>query len=379
MSRPAPALRSRLVLGNLVLILTALAVTWAVATVAGPPLFRDHIDQKSGLAPAVLDRVEQAFHVANLLQVLLASVLALALTLGANLLISRTISARIGEITAGTADIAAGNYATRLPQRRTSRELDTLTSAVNEMAATLQHTEATRGRLLTDIAHELRTPIATIDGYLEGIQDGVEAADTQTIALLRRQVRRLTRLAEDLRAVSAADEQRLRIERSAVPVDELARQVVQAAQPQFAAKDVELLLFADSNATVLADPTRLEQVLTNVLTNALRHTPTGGTVTVGARAAGKQLTLSVADTGEGIERAHLPHLFERFYRAHTRDDEQGSGVGLTISRAIVAAHRGTITIDSPGTGRGTTVTITLPLPSPAAVEQIPSADHRPES
>ena len=379
MSRPAPALRSRLVLGNLVLILTALAVTWAVATVAGPPLFRDHIDHKSGLAPAVLDRVEQAFHVANLLQVLLASVLALALTLGANLLISRTISARIGEITAGTADIAAGNYATRLPQRRTSRELDTLTSAVNEMAATLQHTEATRGRLLTDIAHELRTPIATIDGYLEGIQDGVEAADTQTIALLRRQVRRLTRLAEDLRAVSAADEQRLRIERSAVPVDELARQVVQAAQPQFAAKDVELLLFADSNATVLADPTRLEQVLTNVLTNALRHTPTGGTVTVGARAAGKQLTLSVADTGEGIERAHLPHLFERFYRAHTRDDEQGSGVGLTISRAIVAAHRGTITIDSPGTGRGTTVTITLPLPSPAAVEQIPSADHRPES
>lgn len=366
MSRPAPALRSRLVLGNLALVLTALAITWAVATVAGPPLFRDHIDHTSGLAPRVLDRVEQAFHIANLLQVLLASVLALVLTLVANVLISRAVSARIGEITAGTADIAAGHYATRLPQRRTSRELDTLTGAVNEMAATLQHTEATRGRLLTDIAHELRTPIATIDGYLEGIEDGVEAADPETIALLRRQVRRLTRLAEDLRAVSAADEQRLRIERSAVRVDELTRHAVQAAQPRFAAKHVDLRLIADSNATVVADPARLEQVLTNVLNNALRHTTSGGTVTVGARAAGNQVTVSVADTGEGIERVHLPHLFERFYRAHTRNDEQGSGVGLTISRAIVVAHGGTIAIDSPGTGRGATVTITLPVSRPAA-------------
>lgn len=365
MTRPAPTLRNRLVLGNLVLILTALAITWAVATVAGPPLFRDHIERKSDLSAAVLNRVEQAFHIANLLQVLLASVLALALTLGANVLISRTISARIGEITTLTTDIAAGNYATRLPQRRTSRELDTLTTAVNDMAAKLQHTEATRRRLLTDIAHELRTPIATIDGYLEAIEDGVEVADTETIELLRRQVRRVTRLADDLRAVSAADEERLRIERSAVPVDELAQHVVQAEQPAFAAKDVELRLLADSRATVVADPARLEQVLTNVVNNALRHTPPGGTVTVSTRAAGKSLILAVADTGEGIERAHLPHLFERFYRAHTRDDEQGSGVGLTISRAIVAAHGGTITVDSPGPDRGTTVTITLPVGSPA--------------
>jgi two-component system, OmpR family, sensor histidine kinase BaeS len=371
MTRPAPTLRTRLVLGNLVLILTALAITWAVATLAGPPLFRDHIKHKSDLPAAVLERVEQAFHIANLLQVLLASVLALALTLAANVLISRTISARIGEITTLTAGIAAGNYTTRLPQRHTSRELDTLTTAVNDMAATLQHTEATRRRLLTDVAHELRTPIATIDGYLEAIDDGVEVADTETIELLRRQVRRVTRLAEDLRAVSAADEERLRIERSAVPVNELSQHVMQVAQPAFAAKDVELRLLADSHATVFGDPTRLEQVLTNVLNNALRHTPAGGTVTVSARAAGNGLTLSVADTGEGIDRSHLPHLFERFYRAHVRDDEQGSGVGLTISRAIIAAHGGTITVDSPGTGRGTTVTITLPLGNPA-VKQTPA-------
>lgn len=366
MTRPTPTLRTRLVLGNLALILTALAVTWAVATVAGPPLFRDHIKDKGALPAAALNRAEQAFHVANLLQILLASILALAFTLAANLLISRTISARIGEITTLTANIAAGNYATRLPQRRTSRELDILTTAVNDMAARLQRTEATRRRLLTDIAHELRTPIATIDGYLEAIEDGIEAADTRTIQLLRSQVRRVTRLAEDLRAVSAADEERFRIECSAVPVDELIRHVGQLAHPAFAAEDVELRLHADSNATLLADPVRLEQVMTNVINNALRHTPAGGTVTVSAVATDKGLTLSVADTGEGIDRAHLPHLFERFYRAHTPRDEQGSGVGLTISRAIIAAHGGTITVDSPGTDRGTTVTITLPSRRPNA-------------
>lgn len=365
MTRPAPTLRARLVLGNLVLILIALGATWAVVTLAGPPLFRDHINHGSNFSAAALDRAEQAFHIVNLLEVLLASILALALTVAANQFISRTISSRIGEITAGTADIAAGNYATRLQVRRTSRELDELATSVNEMAATLQHTEATRRRLLTDIAHELRTPIATIDGYLEAIEDGVEAADSQTIALLRRQVGRLTRLADDLRAVSAADEQRLRIERSAVPADDLLRELGQVAQPKFAAKNVGLQVNADSDVTVFADRVRLEQVLINVLNNALRHTPTGGRVTVDARAAGDQLSIRVADTGEGIERTHLPHVFERFYRAHVRDDEQGSGVGLTISRAIVAAHAGTITVDSPGVGRGTTVTITLPLHSPA--------------
>jgi len=364
MTGRAPTLRTRLVLGNLALIATALAITWAVATIAGPPLFRDHIDHKSDLPATALDRVERAFHVANLLQVLLATVLALTLTLAANVLISRTISARIDEITTLTADIAAGNYATRLPQRRTSRELDTLTSAVNYMAARLQNTETTRRRLLTDVAHELRTPIATIDGYLEAIEDGMAVADTQTIALLRRQAGRLARLAEDLRDVSAADEQRLRIERYPVRVDDLARQVVHVAQPRFAAKGVELRVDADSDASVLADRARLEQVLTNVLDNALRHTPAGGTVTVGARTAGRQLTLSVADSGEGIDRTHLPHLFERFYRAHTREDEQGSGVGLTISRAIITALGGTIAVDSPGVDRGTTVTITLPLRQP---------------
>jgi signal transduction histidine kinase len=360
-TRPAPTLRTRLVLGNLVLIGTALAVTWAVATVAGPPLFRNHIEHRGELPAAMLDRVEQAFHIANVLQVLLASLLALVLTVAASLLISRTVSARIGEITTLTADIAAGHYATRLPQRRTSRELDILTTAVNDMAAKLQHTEITRRRLLTDIAHELRTPIATVDGYLDAIEDGIERADAETIGLLRNQVRRLTRLAEDLREVSAADEERLRIERRPVRLDELTRHVLQVMMPPFAAKDVELRLQADTHATVVADPARIEQVLTNVLNNALRHTPAGGAVTVALSADGREVTLSVADTGEGIDRAHLPHLFERFYRAHPRNDDQGSGVGLTISRAIVAAHGGTTTVDSPGIDRGTTVTIKLPL------------------
>jgi len=361
MSRPAPTLRNRLLLGNVTLIVAALAITWAVATIAGPPLFRDHIQHRGTLPTGFLDRAEQAFHVANLLEFVFASVLALTFTFIASLFVSRAVSVRIGEMTALTADIAAGHYSTRLPRRRTSRELDALTIAVNDLASRLQRTEATRRRLLTDLAHELRTPIATIDGYLEAIEDGIETADDETLHLLRRQVRRLTRLADDLQAVSAADENRLRIERSPVRIAELSRHLIRGARPDFTAKGVELQLVLTSDVTVVADATRLEQVLTNVLANSLRHTRAGGQVSLLVSASGNQVTLTVTDTGEGIDRAHLPHLFERFYRGHRRDDQQGSGVGLTISRAIVAAHGGTITVESAGLGHGTTVTISLPL------------------
>jgi len=136
--------------------------------------------------------------------------------------------------------------------------------------------------------------------------------------------------------------------------------VVQVAQPAFTAKGVALRLQANSGAEVIADPDRLEQVLTNVLNNAVRHTPAGGTVTLSAGATRKAVVLSVVATGEGIDQAHLPHVFERFYRAHARRDQQGSGVGLTISRAILAQHGGTIDVDSLGVNQGTTVTISIP-------------------
>ncbi|GIH15856.1 sensor histidine kinase [Rugosimonospora africana] len=355
-------LRTRLVVGNLVLIASALAVTWAVATVAGPPLFRDHIEQDQALPPGLLDRAEQAFHIANLLQVLLATAIAAALTVGLSLLITRPISRTITAMAATSARLAQGDYTARLIPGRASREVHTLAGTMNTLATRIQNTEATRRRLLTDLAHEMRTPLAAIDGYLEAIHDGIETADPPTIAILRGQLQKLVRLADDINAVSAADEHRLKVAVRPTPLDVIIEDAAGSLRPAYSAKGVTLGIAGAPGTLVDADPARIGQVLVNVLNNALRHTPPGGRVDIGTGAGTTTVEITISDTGEGIAPEHLPYLFERFYRAHPsgRHHDQGSGVGLTISRAIVATHAGSIAADSPGPGRGTTVTIKLP-------------------
>lgn len=360
--RGPATLRARLVIGSTALIATALAVTFAVAALVGPPLFRDHIQQGQALPSDVLDRAEQAYHVANLLEVLLAVFLALVLAVVGSVVITRTISRRISAMAAAAARLADGDYATRLTGDPANKELDTLVTAFNRMADKIQQTEFTRRRLLTDVAHELRTPLSTLDGYLEAIEDGVETADADTLDLLRGQVNRLTRLADDIAAVSAADERRIRLELRDVRVDALVQQAAQAARPAYVEAGVQLDSVAAADCAITADAARLGQVLANLLSNALRHTPAGGRVTVTTSAAPAVVEITVNDTGEGVAPQHLPHLFERFYRAHPVSDHavQGSGVGLTISRAILAAHGGTISVSSTGPGKGTSVRIVLP-------------------
>ncbi len=360
--REPARLRTRLVIGSLGVIVTALGVTWVVATVAGPPLFRNHVTEGRTLPPDVLDRAEQAFHVANLLQVLLASSLALLLAVPASLLITRNVGRSVLVMARAAGQIADGNYGVRIPPHQAGRELDTLASAFNDMASRIQQTEATRRRMLTDLAHEMRTPLATADGYLEAIDDGVATADAVTITLLRDQVRRLTRLADDIYAISAADEGRLRLHRDRLAARAVVEVAIGTARPAYADKGVELRAVAVTDAAVEVDPDRIGQVLANVLNNALRHTPPGGWVRITTSADAGRVHIVVQDNGEGVAPEDLPHLFERFYRAHRANGYlgQGSGVGLTISRAIVAAHGGRITVDSPGVGAGTTVRITLP-------------------
>jgi signal transduction histidine kinase len=362
-TQPAAApLRWRLVVGNLLVLLTALAVTWLVATFAGPSLFRDHVNDSGQIPLAILDRAEHAFHVANLLQVLLASAIAIVLSIAAGWLLTRSLSRSVAQMAAAAASIAKGDYAARLPLSQPSREFQTLAAAFNDMAATVQRTEATRRRMLRDLAHELRTPIATVDGYLEAIDDGVEVPDAATIALLRAQMSRLTRLADDIGDVSMADEHSLRVERRPVRVMDLVDEAVRASRPAYLDKGVGLRLAAPVEGWIDADAVRLGQVLSNVLNNALRHTPAGGDVVVSADTTANRVQISVTDTGEGVPSEHLPFVFERFYRAQPASGQhnQGSGVGLTICRAIVATHSGTVGLESAGPGRGATVRITLP-------------------
>lgn len=196
----------------------------------------------------------------------------------------------------------------------------------------------------------------------EAIHDGIETADPATITIMRGQLHKLTRLADDMKAVSAADEHRLTLAIQPTPLDDLVEDAVEPLRPAYLAKGVALRVAAPTGTVVDADPGRFSQVLTNLLDNALRHTPPGGDVDLELTSGQDTVEIVIRDTGEGVPPEHLPHLFERFYRAHPSrgQHDQGSGVGLTISRAIVAAHLGSISVESAGPGRGTTVRLKLP-------------------
>jgi two-component system, OmpR family, sensor histidine kinase BaeS len=234
------------------------------------------------------------------------------------------------------------------------------------MAQALAASEQRRRELLADLAHELRTPLATIDGYLEGVADQVMPADQQTLKVLRAETARLRRLVDDLNAVSRAEARQLDLHPVPVQPGKLVTAAVQAAQAAYAAKDVTLSARVGPRLPkVAADPDRVGEVLANLLGNALRHTPPGGRVEVSAStAADGRVRIVVADTGEGIPPELLERIFERFYRAdparaHTPDGG-GSGIGLTITRAIVQAHGGRIHAESHGPGRGARFVVTLP-------------------
>jgi two-component system sensor histidine kinase BaeS len=199
---------------------------------------------------------------------------------------------------------------------------------------------------------------------VEGLADGVVAADKEAWTVLQAELVRLRRLTEDLTAVSRAEEHRLDLRPRPVDPTVLVTSATQAAEPAFAAKGVALQASVDHGLPrVHVDPDRLGEVLANLLANALQHTPSGGQVEVAARGRGNELELAVTDTGEGIPPELLERVFERFFRvdpARTRNSGGGSGLGLTITRAIVEAHGGQMWADSAGRGRGTRFVVRLP-------------------
>lgn len=369
MTAPArrPGLAARLMLAQTVIITVALLLAWLLAGLYGPHVFREHLHtDDQPLPPAVLDRAERAFHATNVIDLAVAVAIAatLALALSATLAhhVVRSLSGFVGAAT----QIAAGHYRVRVATPTVTPELDAAAEAFNAMAGRLGAVEGTRRRLLTDLAHELRTPIATLDGYLEAMQDGVRQADPATLELLRSQTARLARLTEDVAAISAAEEGRLRLQLGDVDVAELVAASASAGQAladqQHPGKTVTISVDVEPGLpSVQGDRARLEQAVANLLTNAIRHSKVHGTITIGAhRGAGNTVEITVHDDGEGIAAEHLPHLFERFYRGDPARPSSGTGVGLTIARAIVAAHAGSITADSPGPGEGATFRIRLP-------------------
>ncbi len=242
-------------------------------------------------------------------------------------------------------------------------ELRELAYSFNAMAAGLEEAERQRRNLTADVAHELRTPLSNIQGYLEAIKDGLIDPTPETIDTIHGQALQLSRLIEDLRLLAQVEAGALQLQLSPVRIGELFHSSIMAVRPRAEAKGVALNLDADNAPpTVNLDATRISQVIGNLLENAITHTPQGGSVSVSVFASAATLELVVSDTGSGISPEDLPRVFDRFYRADPSRDRAtgGAGLGLTIARRLTEAHGGTLEAHSE-LGRGSRFTLRLPV------------------
>ena len=361
--RVRPGFAARLLIAQALVLSAGGIATWLVASAIGPAIFHQHLAEAGVHHTATETRhVEEAFSSALLISIGLALCAAVIAALVVSWYFSRQIQRSIEDVAAAADEIAAGRYGTRVPDPRLGGEFTRLAATYNALAARLEDTDTTRRRMLADLAHEMRTPLATIDAHLEAIEDGVRPLDGETLGVIRRSTGRLSRLAEDITSVSRAEEGNLNVSPAPVAASEIARSAIAVVDDQFSAKNVHLRLNDEGNAGfLLVDPDRIGQVLSNLLDNALRHTDPLGTVILTCRRRDRWVELIVADDGEGISAENLDHVFERFYRADSARDRNhgGSGIGLAIAKALVEAHGGRLSAASEGPGRGAVFTVRL--------------------
>ncbi|AYC36558.1 HAMP domain-containing sensor histidine kinase [Streptomyces griseorubiginosus] len=244
----------------------------------------------------------------------------------------------------------------------THDEIGHLAAAFNDLSERRERLEEQRKAMVSDVAHELRTPLTTIRGWLEAAQDGLAASDEAFVASLLEEALLLQHIVDDLQHLAQADAGRLRLYAEPVSPRDLLDQVAAAHRGRAETAGVTLTTRIENAPTLYADPARLRQTVGNLLSNAIRHTPAGGTVTLGCRGEGEEIVIEVADTGTGIAAADLPRVFDRFWRADRARGRQtgGSGLGLAIVRQLTEAHGGTVTVTSTP---GTETVFTLRLPA----------------
>jgi two-component system, OmpR family, sensor histidine kinase BaeS len=354
----------RLFTGQVLVILVGGVTLALVAFLAAPPIFADHVERAvGGLSSDLEDHLGAALAETLLVTLTFALVTAAVAAAVVSWLLAVRIARPVEELTRTADALATGHLDARARPLATDDELADLAVTFNAMAETLQHTEDTRRGLLADLAHELRTPLATIEAHHEGLADGVLTADPDTLQVLADATGRLQRLVEDLALVSRAEEGSLPLQRAPIDLRDVVAAAVEAARPAAGTQEVLLAVTADKQpCPVDADRDRLTQVLTNLLDNALAHTPPGGRIDLSCRREDGEVLVEVTDTGSGIAPEHLGHVFHRFYRADPSRPRHagGSGIGLTISRAIVRRHDGELTATSAGEGLGATFTLRLP-------------------
>jgi signal transduction histidine kinase len=355
-------LRGRLLLANLLVAAVALGTVLIGVSLVGPGYF----EAAMGHAPgdpmgSMMDAATlAAFQDAIRTSLLAATVAALAAALVVSLALSSRVAGPVGRLAAAARRIAAGHYAERVPTDGED-EVGELAAAFNQMSGSLEATERRRLELVGDVAHELRTPLTTLDGYLEGLQDGVIEPNAATWQLLRTETGRLNRLVGDLAELWRAEARQLPLHVEAIEVAPVLAALRERYAPEAAARGMEVVL-EPSAVGVRADGDRLTQILANYLSNALRYAPAGSAVRLSAGDDARDVVIRVTDAGPGLSSEQLEQVFERFYRPDPSRSRAlgGSGIGLAIARALAEAMGGRAWATSDGPGRGSTFWLALP-------------------
>ncbi len=370
-------LAPRLFLNNILIVVAGAVTVLTAALLFGPALFHLHLQgaELPEIDAGVRQHVDNAFDQALLLALAIGVVVASLVAAAISWLIARRVAEPLQQTAAALERLADGHHGVRVDDPGLGPELATLADSSNRLADRLQVTDEHRHRLTADLAHQLRTPIASLQATAQALQDGILAPDAETLSVLTDQSTHLQRLVGDLEKVSRAEERRIVLTSSPQLIAPVVEHAVAAQGERYAARGVTLHADLPASGTgpkARVDPDRLREALGNLLDNALRHTPEGGAVTVTMR-GGDEATfadIEVRDTGGGFEPSHAQQLFHRFHRESA--DSPGSGLGLTIARALIEAHGGTLTANSQGPGRGATFTITLPtVAGPAGTKSTP--------
>jgi signal transduction histidine kinase len=288
--------------------------------------------------------------------------LAVAIALLITFFLSRRISAPIKALTLAARQLGQGDLSQRVTIKDKG-EVGELAQAFNSMASDLEQVEKLRRNMVADAAHEIRTPLSNIRGYLEAIRDGIKKPDTGSIKSLEEEAVLLSRLVDELQELSLVEAGELHLIRKTEDIIKLIQQIVTTEQTQAAEKGILLSTdLPDKMSQVNIDSQRIGQVLRNILENAIAHTGKGDSIKIAAEKRGEWVEVSVTDTGEGIPAEDLPNIFERFYRIDKSRARAtgGSGLGLTIAKRLVEAHGGTIEAQSE-LGKGSRFSFTLPV------------------
>ena len=356
----------KLCLSYLLVILAVVLVLDTTAEFRVPTVLRRDVARFPALwrqDPTLWAALHSSFQAAVDELLVIGSSVALLVAVALSIFTSRRIVRPIQAMVQASQRIAGGDYHHRIGVPGED-ELGVLARAFNHMSEALEHIERRRLEAMGDLAHELRNPLSSIRSLMEGLVDGVLAAESATFLSVQREVARLQRLVHDLEELARVEAGQSRLDLRMVNMAALLHAAVDRLQPQFEDKDIRLQVDVPHGLPhVRADAGRLLQVLLNLLGNALRYTPSGGQVTVHTCCEGHQMVLRVQDTGIGIAAEHLPYLCERFYRVDKSRTSAsgGSGIGLTIARHLVEAHGGRLWATSPGSAQGSTFSFTLPL------------------